>query len=257
MTDTHTHLYMSDAYPDGGISAVNAAIEAGVDRLVFPCVTLDSLPSMQNLKNLFPDNIRLALGLHPTEVGDDRLTVLSRMEKMLPGNFSAIGEVGVDLYHDSSRRSEQIDAFGVQLQWASEYNLPVIIHCREALAETLQVIDAHSGKLPKLIFHSFTGSPQDVEQIRQVCDPWFGINGVVTFKNAPTLRESLPEIGIEKILLETDAPWLSPVPYRGRRNESAHIPYICKKVAEVLDITPENVEKITDRSAEALFGFPA
>lgn len=255
MTDTHTHLYMPDAFPDGGIEAVENAIAAGVSRLIFPCVDIDSLKPMTTLRSRFPENIRLAIGLHPTDIGEDWSVQLDEMERMLPGDFVAIGEVGIDLYHDATTLPEQKDAFSRQLEWASRFELPVIIHCRDGLEDALDVISQAPHPLPNLIFHSFTGGIEDVKRIRRVCDPWFGINGVVTFKNAPLLREALVEIGIDRILLETDSPWLSPVPYRGRQNESSRIPFIRDKVAEVLDISPKEVEDITDRNAAALFGF--
>lgn len=255
MTDTHTHLYMPDAYHDGGDGAVRRAIEAGVTRMVFPCVTLDSLPSMMRLHEKYPENTRLAIGLHPTDIEEGWQEQLDAMEALLPGNFAAVGEVGIDLYHDTSMRAEQKQAFARQLEWAKRFNLPVIIHCREGLDDTLEVLRKLNHPLPRLIFHSFTGSIADVRRIREVCDPWFGINGVVTFKNAPALREALPEIGIERILLETDAPWLSPAPMRGQTNESARIPYIRDKVAEVIGLTPEETERITDSSAADIFAF--
>lgn len=255
MTDTHTHLYMPDAYPDGGVEAVTRAIEAGVARLVFPCVNLGSLADMRRLHENFPDNTRLALGLHPTDLGADWRETLDAMERMLPGDFSAIGEVGIDLYHDDSMRGEQKEAFARQLGWAGEYGLPVIIHCRDGLDDTLEVLRSHEGQLPTLVFHSFTGTGADVAKIREVCDPWFGINGVLTFKNAPALREALPLIGLDRILLETDSPWLSPAPLRGRLNESARIPYIRDCVAATLGVTPAEVESVTDASAARIFGF--
>lgn len=269
MTDTHTHTYMPDAFPDGGVEAVENALSAGVSRMVFPCVTLESLGPMRALRDKFPDAIRLALGLHPTEISETWRDDLARMEEMLPGDFAAIGEVGIDLYHDASKRAEQREAFAIQLEWAKRYDLPVIIHCREGLDDTLRVLmDADPGSLPQLIFHSFTGTPEDVLRIREVCDPWFGINGVVTFKNAPRLREALPLIGLDRILLETDAPWLAPVPMRGRRNESAYIPHIRDCVAATLrdagvfssagqPVTAVDVEVITDAIARKIFKFPS
>ena len=256
MTDTHTHLYMPDAYADGGIGAVERAIEAGVTRMVFPCVNLASLPDMRTLHERFPDNTRLALGLHPTDLGEDWREVLDAMETMLPGDFAAIGEVGIDHYHDDSMRDEQREAFARQLVWARQYGLPVIIHCRDGIDDTLRVIREAEGPLPELIFHSFTGTLADVKRIREVCDPWFGINGVVTFKNAPLLREALPEIGLGRIMLETDSPWLSPAPKRGQTNESDRIVYIRDCVASTLGVTPEQTERATDEAAARIFGFP-
>ncbi len=255
MTDTHTHLYMPDVYPDGGVEAVTRAIEAGVTRLVLPCVNLISLADMRRLHEHFPANTCLALGIHPTDLTEKWEADLDAMEAMLPGDFRAIGEVGIDHYHDTSMRDEQKAAFARQLGWAQRYGLPVIIHCREGLEDTLEVLGALDGKLPTLIFHSFTGNADDVRRIREVCDPYFGINGVVTFKNAPELRAALPEIGIDRILLETDSPWLSPAPKRGQTNESARIPYIRDCVAATLGISPPEVEQKTDESANLIFGF--
>lgn len=250
---------MADAYEDGGIEAVENAIEAGVTRMVLPCVNLDSLPDMRRLHAAYPSNTVLALGLHPTDLGDNWRDVLATMESMLPGDFAAIGEVGIDHYHDDPEadaaklRDDQMEAFALQLGWARRYGLPVIIHCREGLEDTLSVISSLRGELPELVFHSFTGTAADVSRIREVCDPWFGINGVVTFKNAPLLREALPEIGLRKMLLETDSPWLSPAPKRGQRNESARIPYIRDCIATTLGVTPDEVERITDNNATTLF----
>ena len=218
---------MADAYPDGCVQAVERAIAAGVTHLVFPGVDMDSQTLMRELHERFPHNTRIALGLHPTELGENWEETLGRMEAMLPGDFSA----------DPSMRAEQKKAFARQLGWARQYGLPVIIHCREGLDDTIDIIKESGGDLPPLIFHSFTGTVDDVGRIREVCDPWFGINGVVTFKNAPLLREALPEIGIDRILLETDSPWLSPAPRRGERNESARIPLIRDCVASTLGIT--------------------
>ena len=255
MTDTHTHLYMTDVYPDGGVGAVERAIEAGVTRMVFPGVEPSSIAPMLALHRRFPDNTRVALGLHPTELTGDWRRTLDELEAMLPGCYSAIGEVGIDLYHDASQRMEQREAFARQLGWAQRHDLPVIIHCREGLDDTLDIISRADGDLPPLIFHSFTGTAADVRRIREVSDPWFGINGVVTFKNAPLLREALPEIGLDRMVFETDSPWLSPAPKRGQTNESARIPYIRDMVAATLGVTPDEVETVTDRAAARLFNF--
>lgn len=266
MTDTHTHIYMPDEFPDGAAEAARRALEAGVSRMVLPCVGLDSIGPMRELQARFPAAIRLALGLHPSEVEEDFEAALDRMEAMLPGEFSAIGEVGIDLYHDASSREGQKRAFRRQLGWARRFGLPVIIHCRDGLDDVLGIVAGAGESLPTLIFHSFTGGREDVRRIREVCDPMFGINGVVTFKNAPALRDALPEIGLGRLLLETDSPYLSPAPLRGRRNESARLPYIRDCVASTLaaagvkdpdgrPVTPQFIETVTDASAAAIFGF--
>ncbi len=255
MTDTHTHLYM-DAFEGDEAGAVERAIASGVTRMIFPDVCPASHAMMLDLHRKFPENTCVALGLHPTEVKEDADSVLDAMEPLLAsGSYSAIGEVGIDLHWDASTVDIQKRAFARQLEWASKNDLPVIIHCRDGVEETLDVIKGCQHELPTMIFHSFTSGPEDVRRIREVCDPYFGINGVVTFKNAIPLREAIPEIGIDRIVLETDAPYLAPVPHRGERNESSYIPLIRDKVAEVLDLTPEETERITDENSKSIFRF--
>ncbi len=254
MTDTHTHLYM-DAFAGEESAAVERAMASGVTRMVFPGVCPGSNEAMLKLHRKYPEYTKVAVGLHPTEVGENWSEVLDEMEKMLSGGgFSAIGEVGIDLHWDASTTDNQKAAFARQLVWAQQYSLPLIIHCRDGVEETLDVIGKAGGELPVIIFHSFTSDIDDVRRIREVCDPYFGINGVVTFKNAGALRDAMPEIGIGKIVLETDAPYLAPVPHRGSRNESSYIPLIRDCVAATLGMSPEEVERITDTNAGNIFG---
>ena len=254
MTDTHTHIYMEE-FSDGGADALRRALSAGVSHMVFPNVDSASVAPMLSLHERFPDCTSVALGLHPTEVGDDWEEVVADMELSLQdGGFAAVGEVGIDLYWDKSHRDQQLKAFAKQLRMADSLRLPVIIHCREALDETLAVIEEVKPCV-RLIFHSFTGSPEDVRKIRRVCDPMFGVNGVVTFKNAQPLRDALPEITLDRILLETDSPYLAPVPHRGKRNESSYLPAICAKVAETLGVTVEEVDRATSGNAKEVFGL--
>ena len=255
MIDTHTHLYENAFDADGGgTAAVDRARAAGVSRFIIPNVDDSTITPLLTLRKDRPDCVYPAMGLHPTSVDQSWRERLTPMEKLLrTGGFVAVGEVGVDLYWDKTYRVEQMEAFALQLKWASELSLPVIIHCREALDETLEVISSFEGELPPLIFHSFTLGPDAVEKIRTVCDPWFGINGVVTYKNAAPLRDALPVIGLSRLLLETDSPYLAPVPKRGRRNESSLLPYIRDAVAEALHNSPEDVERATDSNAILLF----
>ncbi len=252
MIDTHTHPYL-EQFSDGGTHAVERALSAGVTHMVLPNVDESTLRPMMNLHVSYPDVTSVAFGLHPTELGDDWQASVDVMEDLLAdGEAVAVGEVGIDLYWDTSRRQDQIAAFRRQLRIASRLDLPVIIHCREGLDDTIDAIRAEKPHV-RLIFHSFTGSPQDVARIRQVCDPMFGINGVVTFKNAAQLREALPLIGAERMLLETDAPYLAPVPYRGKRNEPAYISATLRKAAETLGISAGELEEITDSNAKTTF----
>lgn len=254
MTDTHTHLYLQD-FTETTPDAVERAIASGVGRLIFPNIDVESIPAMKDLHSRHPDNTFMAMGLHPTEVVGDWETVVEMMERELEkGGYVAVGEVGIDLYWDKSEAQNQKKAFGRQLDIAEKRGLPVIIHCREALDETLEVISSRQLNVP-LIFHSFTGSRDDVKRIRGVSDAYFGINGVVTYKNAADLRDALTEIGLDRILLETDSPYLTPVPHRGKRNESAYLCHVRDKVAETMGATPEEVETVTDHNAEVVFGL--
>lgn len=255
MTDTHTHLYLDDfgTLEDKSLT-VSRAFNEGVDRLVFPNVGLDTVEPMLELHRRFPDATTVAMGLHPTETGENWKEDLKKMESWFNSlQPKAVGEVGIDLYWDKTFRDEQMEVFSIQLGWAKERDLPVIIHCREGLDETLDCIRKAEAESLPLIFHSFTGSPDDVRKIREVCDPFFGINGVVTFKNAAPLREALPEIGSGRILLETDSPYLAPVPHRGKQNQSAFLPFICNAAAQALGISPGELEKSTDQNALKLF----
>lgn len=258
MIDTHTHLYEPQFDADGGgAAAVDRAVAAGVGRMILPNVDADTIAPLLALRAERPEVVSAAMGLHPTSVGADWRSVLDPMEGMLrEGSFVAVGEVGIDLYWDASHRAEQLDAFDAQVSIASDLGLPVIIHCREALDDTLDVIRAHGGKLPPLIFHSFTLGPEEVARIRKVADPWFGINGVVTYKNAAPLREAIPVIGASRLLLETDSPYLAPVPRRGRRNESSLLPHIRDAVASALGVSPAIAEKATDANAVSVFMLP-
>ena len=257
MIDTHTHLY-SSKFEDGGREAVERAIEAGVTKMIVPGVNAGSINPMTKLHELFPDKTAIAIGLHPTDLEEDWKHDLDAMESQLmedSSRFIAIGETGMDLYWDKTTLPIQREAFARQYEWAQRFNLPLIIHCREALDETLEVIASMPGPQPRMVFHSFTYGPEEVRRIREVCDPWFGINGVITFKNAGSLRDAIPEIGIDKLVLETDSPYLAPVPHRGKRNESAFLPLVCSEVSRLLNLSFEETVRLTDRNARELFSL--
>lgn len=254
MIDTHTHLYRS-SYGEGFAEAIERAKAAGITSLILPNVDEESISDIEKTKQMFPEIVHVAMGLHPTDVKENWSSLLDKMEKLLKnGEYVAVGEVGIDLYWDKSNLKNQQAAFRRQLEIAERLNLPVIIHSREALEETLEVIDEVKPSVT-LVFHSFTGGPADVARIREKIDPYFGINGVVTYKNAEGLRDSLPVIGIDRIILETDSPYLSPVPHRGKKNESAYISHVVEKVSEVIELPPDRVEKITDSNARKIFGL--
>lgn len=253
--DTHTHLYLEEFAPTPQ-DAVKRAIDAGVTKMIFPNVDLSTINPMKELSSSFPLNTFMAMGLHPTEIKETWVEDLAKTKEEFNKHidkYIAIGEIGIDLYWDKTFRREQMQALEQQFQWAIDANIPVIIHCREGLAEILEVLDRMSEK-PKGVFHSFSGTIDDVEQIRKRGDFHFGINGIVTFKNSK-LRETLPYIGIDRILLETDAPYLAPVPHRGKRNESAYLIHTAAHIALHLALTTEQVAQKTSYNAHQLFGI--
>lgn len=248
-TDTHTHPYMADSPRD----FVTAAVAAGVDRLIVPNVDAASVGPMFDIADQFPDNIRMAMGLHPTEVKEDADDVMGQIESYFDERrFVAVGEVGIDLYWDATFRDSQMRIFDRQLLLASRLDLPVIIHCRQGLDKTLEVLSGHSGI--RATFHSFGGTTADVERILGSGDYYFGINGIVTFKNS-TLRDVVPAIPTDRLLLETDSPYLAPVPYRGRPNQSAYIPFIAAAVANATGRSVEETAAMTSANSQRLFGF--
>lgn len=254
LTDTHTHLYDPD-FAGGGAEAVRRAVEAGVGHMIFPNVDLASIAPLKQLASEFPENISKAMGLHPTEVRPESLSddlAVIRRELADGKEYVAVGEVGMDLYWSKEHERAQAEAFDIQCGLAAVLGLPVIIHCREALPQVLEVLQAHPDT--RAVFHSFGGSADDVRAIRRLLpEAFFGINGIVTFKNSG-LRDVLPEIGIEKIVLETDSPYLAPVPKRGRRNESAYLPYIAATTGDALGLTPTQTAVATTDNAARLFG---
>lgn len=253
--DTHTHLYLPEFEEDGRGNAVRRAVEAGVVTMMLPNVDLTTIAPLKELHAEFPDNTMMAMGLHPTEVKADwhpDLEVVRRELYDNPGLYKAVGEIGIDLYWDKTFALEQTEVFYQQCLWALDLDLPIIIHCREGLDETLAVLKGLPA-VPRGVFHSFGGTAEDVRKIRETGDFYFGINGIVTFKKS-ALPAVLPEIPADRLLLETDSPYLAPVPHRGKRNESAFVVNTAEKVAESLGITLDRIAEITTENAVRLFG---
>lgn len=251
--DTHTHLYLDDFSPENE-EVVRRAIACGVEKVIFPNVDLSTIEPMKHLHKSFPQNTFMAMGLHPTEVRETWEKDLAETEKELKENISdyvAVGEIGIDLYWDKTFIEEQKIVFRSQAQFAVDLDLPIIIHCREGLKEILDVLREMPVK-PKGVFHCFCGDIADVEAIREIGDYYFGIGGVVTFKKS-TLKDVLPTIGIDRILLETDSPYLAPVPHRGGRNESAYIPEIAAFIAKELGMELSEVASRTTNNCDSLF----
>ena len=250
--DTHTHIYLSEFDEDCQL-VVQRAKESGVVMMMLPNVDIETIEPLKRVLNRYPDCCIAAMGLHPTSVEEDYIQQLQQVYKeLMCGNYRAVGEIGIDLYWDKTYRSQQIEVFAEQLKWAKAMSLPVIIHNREALNDTLQTLK--QNPVEKFVMHSFGGTPEDVKRVREVGDAYFGINGVVTFKNA-RLDDTIREIGISRLLVETDAPYLTPVPYRGKRNEPSYIVNTINKIAEVLEISASDVQKATFDNAVKFFSL--
>lgn len=254
--DTHTHLSDS-VYEDGGAAMVRKAMEAGVHMMILPGTSLDELDSMKRLAAQFPENLRMFAGLHPTELTDDPEAAVAVIDKELAadcsGLYVGVGEIGIDFHEDAAGREKQMRAFDAQCRLALRYGLPINIHCRDGLEETLEVLSG-LPEMPRGAFHCFGGTPQDVERIRRTGDFYFGINGIVTFRNSG-LRDTLPSIGLDRIILETDSPYLSPVPFRGKVNDSSRIPLIAACIADTLGVETEEVARVTTQSARSLYAL--
>jgi len=252
ITDTHTHLY-SEAFDEDRVAVIEEAIANGVERFFIPAIDASYTERMLDLKNSYPENVFLMTGLHPTHVKKNYKEELSHVEEMLGiHSFVAIGEIGVDLYWDKTFLREQQDAFRSQIRLAKKHKLPIVIHCREAFNAVFEILEEEKGDDLFGIFHCFTG---DLEQAHKAIsyNMKLGIGGVVTFKNGK-IDTFLNKIDLTHIVLETDAPYLAPVPYRGKRNESYYILKVLEKVALIYGITPEEVAAITTQNSKSVFG---
>lgn len=249
--DSHTHLYL-DEFGADKTTVVKRAFDAGVGHLMFPNVDLNTIEPMNSLAEKFQGMVDMAIGLHPTEVNNDWDASIKIIKKeALTGKYQAIGEIGMDLYWDRTFLNEQRDAFREQCRMATEMQLPIIIHCREALEEILKVFST-LDTIPNGVFHSFSGTIDDVKLIRSYGDFYFGINGIVTFKNSK-LREVLPEIGLDRLLIETDSPYLAPAPMRGKRNESSYMIHTAAYIANFLGVEVDLLESATTNNYMRLF----
>ena len=251
ITDTHTHLY-SEQFNEDRNEMIQRAINAGVTRFFIPAIDSTYLNAMLDLEKSFPKNTFLMMGLHPTHVKENVEEELAFVKKWLDKrNFYAVGEIGIDLYWDKTFLKQQQYAFKQQIEWAKEKNLPIVIHCRDAFDEIFEVLEA--VKDPKLfgIFHCFTGT---LEQAKKAIsyNMKLGIGGVVTFKNGK-IDQFLNKIPIENIVLETDAPYLAPTPYRGKRNESSYITKVVDKLADIYGLSSQEIATITTQNSKDVF----
>ncbi len=251
LTDTHSHLYLDDFDEDREEVMLNA-IKNGVERILLPNIDSTTLHDLKMMTAAFPEHSFAMMGLHPTSVKEnyqDELTLVA--QELKTGNYCGVGEIGIDLYWDRTFEEAQKQVFRTQLQLAKKYRLAVSIHTRNAFEYTYQIVKEELTDDMKGVFHCFTGT---VDEAKQIMDLGFkmGIGGIVTFKNSG-LAEVVTQLPLEALVLETDAPYLTPAPFRGKRNQSAYLLYVAQKIAEIKNIAVEKVAEMTSMNAENLF----
>ena len=249
--DTHCHLYLPEFFDDIDL-VIQRAEKEGVNKFYLPAIDSETDAHLMKMEDRFPGKCFAMMGLHPTSVGATYLEELNRVRKWLEKRrFAAVGEIGLDFYWDKTFQAGQVDAFEQQIRWALEFDIPIVIHSRSAVDECIEIVAKNqSGKL-RGIFHCFSGS---FLQARRIIDTGFylGIGGVLTYKNSG-LSEVIADIPLENMVLETDAPYLAPVPHRGKRNESSYLKYVIEKLALVKQTTTDEIGRITTQNADALF----
>jgi TatD DNase family protein len=254
LTDTHTHLYLP-SFDNDIDKVIERAVDKGITKMFLPNIDRESIKSIKKLALKYPDNCIPMMGLHPTSVDGNFHDDIKLVEDELnSGKYYAVGETGIDLYWDKKYKNEQIASFQKQIELSLEHKLPVIIHARESFKEIFKAMQKYKDSGIKGIFHAFTGTVEQAGYIINELGFKIGIGGIVTFKNSG-LDKTVKEINIENIVLETDSPFLAPVPRRGRRNESSYLVYIAEKVAEIYKINPVKVAEITTENAQEIFGI--
>ncbi len=253
LIDTHSHIY-DEAFSKDISEVIERAKKNGVQKILLPNIDADSIPKMHQLVTTYPNYCVPMMGLHPTSVTANYQKELALCREWLlkpDYKYCAIGEIGIDLYWDKTYKKEQQQAFCTQIKWALEFNLPIVIHAREAFSEIFEILEEFRDTNLKGVFHSFTGN---VEQANHAIELGFllGINGIVTFKNAG-LDKTIAQIPLNKLMVETDAPYLAPVPKRGKRNESAFVVYTAQKLADIYNVTLQQVADTTNKNAKMLF----
>ena len=256
LIDTHTHQYMSKFDLDRPES-IERCLEAGVDTLLLPNIDVESIPRVLSMMEKWPGVCHGMMGLHPCHVDGDFENALSVIKNQLDNppegkSFIAVGEIGMDLYWDKTYLEQQKLAFIEQCAWAKERNLPIVIHVRDSWEELFETMDKVNDDELRGVFHCFTGGHKEALRALEYGGFLLGIGGVSTYKNGG-LDKLLPEVGLENLVLETDSPYLSPVPFRGKRNESSYVRHVADRVAEILNLTTEEVAQVTTENAVNLF----
>lgn len=252
--DTHTHIFVGEFDYDRN-DVVRRAVSAGVGRLCLPCIDAASIEPILDMCSRFPGVCFPMIGLHPTDVVDDYKEQLRCMKKLLDENddYIAVGEVGLDFYWDNTHRNEQFDAFETQIGWATECGLPLAIHSRNAFNELYEIMSGHRNESLTGVFHCFSGSEEEAVRLLSFDGFMFGIGGVLTYKNSALPSVIATAVPLERIVIETDSPYLPPVPFRGKRNESAFVTEVAKCLADIYNVSLADVARITTENAEKVF----
>jgi len=251
MIDTHAHIYLEHFEKDLS-EVIDRALEAGVQKILLPNIDSSTIESMLRLEELYPSMCYPMMGLHPCSVKEDFERELQLVEEWLnKRSFIAVGEMGTDLYWDKTFWDQQKQAFHFQCELALKHDLPIVIHCRETIDQTIELVREYEGKALKGVFHCFTGSTAQAKQITDL-GFYLGLGGVSTFKNGG-MDQVIPHLDQTKLILETDSPYLTPTPHRGKRNEPAYVSLVADKVAEYLNITLEELDNLTTANANELF----
>ena len=250
--DTHCHLY-SEEFDLDREKMMTRALEAGVNKFYLPAIDSEAIPGMLSLEEKYPGKCFAMMGLHPCYVKENYQQELAIVKDWLAKRkFAAVGEIGLDFYWDKTFTKEQYEAFRMQCDLALQYDLPIVIHTRNAMQETINIVKEYAGKGLRGIFHCFGGSLESAKEIIKA-GFYLGVGGVLTYKKAG-LPEVLTHVSLDHLVLETDAPYLTPVPFRGKRNEPAYLQYVIERLAEVKQVSAEEVAAITSANAEKIFG---
>ncbi len=253
LTDTHTHLYY-ETDPKKLAELMQRCFDNKISRLFLPNVDSASVPQVFNLAKLYPENCFPMLGLHPCDVKanyEDELNLIRKAKEQ--AKIYAIGEIGIDLYWDKTTLPFQQNAFRQQIAWAKELNLPIVIHCREAFDEIFEILTELKDKKLRGIFHCFTGTAEQAAKVIAL-NFYLGIGGVLTYKNSG-LDKAIANVSIDHMVLETDSPYLTPVPFRGKPNESSYLIYVAQKLADLKQVSLEEVARVTTFNSKTVFGI--
>lgn len=252
--DTHTHLF-TDAFDNDRETVVQRALDAGVEYLLLPNIDGGTIDAMHQLEDAFPNNCFSMMGLHPGSVKENWEEELTKVkENLFSRKYVAVGEIGMDLYWDTTFIEEQRQAFRQQVTWAKELGLPIAIHAREAFEEIFTILDEMNDETLTGVFHCFTGNLEQARHIESYGGFKMGIGGVVTYKKA-AMDQVLQHVELKHLILETDAPYLSPVPFRGKRNESSYVLHIAQKLSDIYGVPLKEIEEVTTKSALELFNL--